>query len=215
MQPIVIATGNPGKVREIAGELEIAGVAAVGLADAPGAPLPEPVEDGGTFEANATIKARAYAAATGMRCLADDSGLEIDGLAGRPGVISSHYATNGEETGISREARDAANIERVLAELDGAVGDDRRARFVCVMVLADPDGTVVAQTRGTFEGMIGTPPEIPRGVNGFGYDPIFLPDATPGRTSAELAPDEKNALSHRGDALRQMVAAMAALRTGD
>jgi XTP/dITP diphosphohydrolase len=225
---IAIATGNPHKVDEMRRifadpALGLAPLALefVGLTDLPGAPFAEPPESGTTFEQNATIKALAYAETTNMLCLADDSGLEIDALDGRPGVISSHYCTDGEEQGMSREERDQRNIDRVLEEMAGLPVDARAARFVCVMALAAPGETLI-RVRGTFEGRIGLPAcegdeararvesgaPVPRGGNGFGYDPIFLLPAPDTRTSAELSPVEKDARSHRGAAARLMAARM-------
>jgi non-canonical purine NTP pyrophosphatase (RdgB/HAM1 family) len=134
---IVIATGNPHKVEELRAMLALPGVGFVGLGDLPGA-FAEPAETGSTFLANATIKALSYAAQTGLPCLADDSGLEVDALGGAPGVISSHYSTNGVETGLSRAERDGANNARLLRELAGVPPEQRTARFVCQMVLAAP-----------------------------------------------------------------------------
>lgn len=241
---IVLATGNPHKVAEMQALLGGAGAAAGGgsgprvisLAEAAAARgagfrLVEPAETGTTFEENAAIKAVSYCRQLGMACLADDSGIEIDALGGpsgksaRPGVISSHYSTDGRETGLSREARDAANNERVLRELAAVPWEQRGARFVCVMVLAVPskdragdEPRICCTVRGTFEGRIGFPAAaaagveasrvVPRGTNGFGYDPLFLVAATPyayTKTGAELAPEEKNRLSHRGAAAAQIV----------
>mgnify|MGYP001395826666 CR=1 FL=1 len=221
---IVIATGNPHKVEEMRRifadpSLRLAPLALefVGLSDLPGAPFPEPHESGATFEQNATIKALSYAEASGEICLADDSGLEIDAIDGRPGVISSHYCTDGEERGMGRAERDRRNIDRVLAEMAGVSAPARRARFVCVMVLARPQ-EVLIRVRGTFEGRIGFPANaareaaadnaapVPRGGNGFGYDPIFLLPSPDTRTSAELSPQEKDARSHRGAAAGLMAA---------
>lgn len=228
---IVIATGNSHKVQEMSRifadpALGLAPLALefVGLADLPGAPFAEPTESGTTFEQNATIKALAYAAATDSMCLADDSGLEIDALDGRPGVISSHYCTDGEERGMSRPERDQRNIERVLAEMVGVPALARTARFVCVMALAKPGETLI-RVRGTFEGRIGFPTDandaresqaaygapVPRGGNGFGYDPIFLLPSPDTRTSAELSPADKDARSHRGAAAKLMAARMRVL----
>jgi len=184
----------------------------LGLNEAGGGPFPEPEESGRTFAANATIKAIAYARATGHLCLADDSGLEIDALDGRPGVISSHYCTDGRETGMNREERDHANNQRVLRELAGVPAERRAARFVCIMVLAGPQG-LIAETRGTFEGRIGVPGEVPRGRNGFGYDPLFLVAPQFTATGAELSPAEKNRLSHRAQACRLMAPHLAAIHT--
>lgn len=140
MDEFVIATGNPHKVEELRAILAGIGVRILGLADLEAmgeGPFAEPAETGSTFEANATIKALSYAEQTGRACLADDSGLEIDALAGRPGVISSHYCTDGREVGHSREERDRLNNDRVLREMEGVVEQERGARFVCVMVLAE------------------------------------------------------------------------------
>lgn len=197
---LVVATGNPHKIEEIEAVLGPMGFEVLGLRDAGGGDLPEPEEDGDTFEANARIKARAYAAALGRPCLADDSGLEVDALGGEPGVRSARWS--GVEG--DRAARDAAN-NRKLVERIGAIPEaNRSARFVCAMCLAAPDGTILAESRGTFEGVV---TETPRGRNGFGYDPhLWLPEE--GRTSAELSPEEKNARSHRGAATRAIAASM-------
>ena len=216
---IVLATGNPHKVEEMRaifarGGLAGQGVKLVGLKDLPGAErFTEPVEHGVTFEENATIKAVSYAAQTGEWCLADDSGLEVDALGGRPGVISSHYCTDGREVGMKREERDAANNARVLSELEGVADAERGARFVCVMVLASPAG-VRACTRGVFEGRIGAPPRVPAGGSGFGYDPLFLVAPGFARTGAELSADEKNGVSHRAVAARAMAGEIARLVRG-
>jgi XTP/dITP diphosphohydrolase len=221
---IVIATGNPHKVEELRDILGGVRIPFVGLNDLPGHDgFAEPREHGSTFEENAAIKALSYARQTGRICLADDSGLEVDALGGRPGVISSHYSTDGAETGLSRAQRDAANNERLLRELEGIPEERRTARFVCVMALASPlpaissstgvppvspsstppGGEVLATSRGTFEGRIGLPGEVPRGHHGFGYDPLFIIED--GRTSAELPPEEKNRRSHRAAAARAML----------
>lgn len=217
MSTIVLATQNPGKVQELQTLLNGSGIRVIGLADLDQS-FPEPVEDGQTFIDNATIKAVTYAKATGMLCLADDSGLEIDAIGGRPGVISSHYAFDGETEGraaeMTRAQRDLSNIDRILAELDEVDFEDRAARFICVMVLADPDGTILATSEGIFEGRIGLPVDhphctpadaVPRGSNGFGYDPIFLVAPEYIQTSAELESSDKNAISHRGAAVRSMI----------
>jgi XTP/dITP diphosphohydrolase len=207
----VLATANPHKVAELRAIFARAGVQVVGLADLPGGPavFHEPIEHGATFEANAEIKALAYAAQTGRVCLADDSGLEIDALQGRPGVISSHYSTDGQETGLSRADRDAANNTRILNELEGVPSERRSARFVCCMALATPPGhtrpgTILHRSRGVFEGRIGIPPRVPAGEDGFGYDPLFLVAPAFERTGAELPTDEKNRLSHRARAALAM-----------
>ncbi|MEL6797388.1 MAG: non-canonical purine NTP pyrophosphatase, partial [Planctomycetota bacterium] len=136
-RPIVLATANPKKVRELRAIFAEIGLEIESLADLDTVTT-EPNEIGDTFEANATIKAVEYANQTGRVCLADDSGLEVDALGGAPGVISSHYCTNGEETGMTREERDAANNDKLLHELGDRPLDERAARFVCVMVLATP-----------------------------------------------------------------------------
>ena len=149
------------------------------------------VEDGTTFEENAKIKAVAVQKLTGALVLADDSGLEVDALNGEPGVYSARYM--GEDT--SYRIKNQSLVDR----LEGVPVEKRTARFVCVIAAAFPDGTVCT-TKGTIEGKIGYEE---RGENGFGYDPIFyLPDMS--RTTAELSPEEKNAVSHRGKALAAM-----------
>lgn len=194
---LVVATTNPGKLRELRELLTPCGFQVRGL-DELGVDVPEPVEDGATFEENARIKARAYAEALGVACLAEDSGLEVSALGGAPGVHSARYSGEGGP----REARDRANNEKLLRALADAKTADRSARFVCAMCLIDADGTVRFETRGTFEGVIA---EAPRGDNGFGYDPLLYLPAL-GKTSAELPSDEKNRLSHRSAATRALVA---------
>lgn len=203
MTAILIASGNDHKVEEISAVLGELDIQCFGLADLDGA-FAEPDEDGDTFEENARAKARAYAAATGRLCLADDSGLEIDALQGRPGVRSARYALNGDSNDLPRTERDRLNNERVLSELAEVPPGQRSARFVCTLALARPNGQVIEEVRGTFEGRIGIPPRVPAGRNGFGYDPLFLVGPDFGRTSAEMAPAEKNARSHRGEALRKL-----------
>jgi len=193
---IVVATGNPHKVDEIRAVLAPMGFVVVSLPEL-GRPVPAgPDEPGATFEENARIKARYYAAALGEPVLADDSGLEVDALQGAPGVHSAHWA--GAEG--SRAERDARNNAKLVAAMKGLPEDRRRARFVCTMCIATPDGAVLVETRGEFEGSI---VDEPRGAHGFGYDPhLWLADR--GMTSAELPPDEKNAVSHRGRAVRRL-----------
>ena len=202
MDEILLASGNPHKLEEVRAVLEPLGLRVVGLDELETVPE-EPEEDGLTFEANARIKAIAYAHATGRVSLADDSGLEVDALGGQPGVRSARWSgVEGE-----RDVRDAANNRKLVESLRGVPEADRAARFVCAMCLATPDGTILAETRGTFEGVVTLEP---RGENGFGYDPhLLLPDE--GRTSAELPPGEKNARSHRGVATRAMAPLIEAL----
>jgi XTP/dITP diphosphohydrolase len=182
---LLLATNNPGKVRELreifAGlPLEVAVPSQLGL-DL------EVEETGATFAENAILKATAFARASGLPALADDSGLEIDALGGDPGVHSKRYA--------GPDATDADRIALVLRKLDGVPETDRTARFRCVMALATPT-QIVGTVEGTCEGRIAF---APRGDNGFGYDPIFLL-VERGRTMAELPSAEKNAISHRGRA---------------
>lgn len=208
MDPIVIATGNPHKVDELRTIFARVEIPVLGLRDLPGhGSLVEPTESGSTFAENAAIKARAYAAQTGRLCLADDSGLEIDALHGRPGVISSHYCTDGRDGGMARGERDRRNNERVLRELHGVPPPRRGARFVCVMCVAGAGGDpcrIIFSARGIFEGRIGLSGDVPRGENGFGYDPLFLVAPDFARTSAELPPAEKNRLSHRARAAERV-----------
>jgi len=217
MPRIVIATQNPGKVREIAAMLDDRGIEVIGLDDLDG-PFDEPDESGSSLLENATIKAKAYAHATGHLCLADDSGLVVDALEGRPGVISSHYAFGGETGGeaamLSRQQRDAKNIDAVLDDLDAYEPEARTARFKCAMVLASASGTVLAKSEGVMEGRIGLPVShpkvtpadaVPRGGHGFGYDPIFLVAPEYHHTVGELDAEAKNSVSHRAKALETMV----------
>lgn len=195
IERIVFATSNPHKVGEVRAVLTPLGIHVVSL-DETGVTVPEPAEDGLTFEDNARIKAIAYATALGSPCLAEDSGLEVDALGGAPGVHSARYSG----TLGTRAERDQRNNEKLLRELEHVPEAERTARFVCALCFANRDGRVVAETRGTYDGVIA---RAPRGNNGFGYDPLlYLPDVK--RTSAELSPEEKNARSHRGKAVRAM-----------
>lgn len=198
-QSLIFASSNPHKVDEVRAILEPLGFCVRGLSDLPAERVPvEPEETGTTFAENARLKAVYYAAALGEACLADDSGLEVDALGGAPGVLSARYAG----VGSARAERDQANNRKLLAELRDVPDERRTARFVCAMCLAAPDGTILAETRGEFPGVIA---REPRGSNGFGYDPLlYLPDR--GCTSAELPPEEKNARSHRGAAARRVAA---------
>lgn len=197
---IIIASGNPGKVREIAAVLASLDVQAVGLCDLD-ADIPEPEETGETFTENARDKALYYAEQTGTWCLADDSGLVVDALDGRPGVHSARYACDRCGEDASRDLIDQANNAKLLDELAGATDAQRTARFVCHLALAG-EGRILLEAEGTLEGRIG---QGPRGANGFGYDPLFvLPDR--GCTTAELGPEDKNAISHRGQAVRAFAA---------
>lgn len=199
---ILFATSNPHKldeVRAITSELDIA----IEALDETTAALLEPIEDSPTFTGNALIKARYYAEATGRWCLADDSGLSVDALDGAPGVISARYsgATGG------RDVVDPANNRKLLDALADVPDDERTARFVCLMALCDGERTI-ALARGTVEGRIGY---AEKGTSGFGYDPLFIVEGR-GVTSAELEPDEKNAISHRGVAVRRLVEVLRQIR---
>lgn len=211
MTEILIASGNAHKVGEIRGVLAGLGFACLSLTDL-GRSFPEPEEHADTFEGNARTKAIEYARLTALPCLADDSGLEVDALGGAPGVRSARYADEGDFADLDRAERDRRNNERLIRELGGVPDEARSARFVCALCLASPDGRVSAEVRGVFEGRIGTPPRVPAGFNGFGYDPLFL--VAPGfeRTSAELTADEKNAMSHRGNALRLLAERLRSVR---
>jgi XTP/dITP diphosphohydrolase len=188
MARLLVATNNPGKIREYEELLDglpmqIVLPVQVGLAL-------EVDESGQTFEENARIKALAYAQASGLLTLADDSGLEVDPLDGAPGVHSARYA--------GLEADDADRYRKLLAALVDVPPGQRSARFRCVVALAQPDGTVYT-ARGTCEGEIGFEP---RGKHGFGYDPVFIVQGYEGQTMAELPPETKNRISHRARALR-------------
>lgn len=188
MSRLLFATRNRGKLAELRALVAPHGIEVDSLddVDAPG----EVEEDGETFTANAEKKARAALAATGLPALADDSGLEVDALDGAPGVRSARYAGPGQD--------DAANNAKLLAALASVPDARRTARFRCALAFVDAAGTLTV-AEGTLEGRIG---HAPRGAGGFGYDPLFLlPD---GRTLAELSAAEKNAISHRGQALRKM-----------
>lgn len=183
---VVVATGNAGKVREISEALPGLGWQLEGLG---GLPLPE--ETGTTYEENAALKACAAAMARGLPALADDSGLEVVALGGQPGVYSARFG--GRDSDLERNLY-------LLERLRGAA--DRRAKFVSVVMLAYPDGHLE-----TYRGeMTGTLLEGPRGENGFGYDPLFVPDGET-RTLAEMTVAEKHALSHRGRALAALMEA--------
>jgi len=194
MKKIVLATGNLGKVREINElladhDLEVVPQSAFNVSEAE--------ETGLSFVENAILKARNAAAHTGLPAIADDSGLEVDALGGAPGIYSSRYAGDG--------ATDKDNLEKLLAELGDLPDAQRRARFQCLMVyLRHAEDPTPILCQGTWEGRILF---TPRGDNGFGYDPVFY---VPSHdcSSAELPPDVKNRLSHRGRALRKLIAAL-------
>lgn len=193
MTDLLLATRNPGKRREFAALLAGSPVVLHSLEDHP--EWPDVVEDGDSFLANARKKAQETARMAGLPCLADDSGLVVDALGGAPGVYSARYA--------GEPKSDAANNAKLLRDLSPYdAPEQRRARFVCVLVYATPQGV-----EAVFEGKVeGTIAKAPRGENGFGYDPLFLPLARPEFTTAELSSEEKHALSHRGQAARAFCA---------
>jgi len=187
---VVVATRNKGKLVEIRTALGFLGWEFVTAEDL-GADL-EVEETGETFLENALLKAEAYRDEFGIAALADDSGLQVDALDGQPGVWSSRFA--------GEDADDDANNRLLLERLDGIPDRDRTARFRSVIVLIEPDGSVTT-ANGVCEGSIAN---VPVGEGGFGYDPLFLPVDAPGRSMAELRMEEKNAISHRGAALRDL-----------
>ena len=232
MLELLFGTTNPGKLRELRRLVSGLDVRVISPEDL-GRPLPEVVEDGCTFQENAAKKASAYARFSGLHALADDSGLCIDALGGIPGVHSARWSeTDGlaspacavpqvaaRELGpeLSRLARDEANNDKLLAALASVPDAQRSARYVAVLALARPDGTIAAQVEGTCTGRIG---RVRRGSRGFGYDPLFVPDVAAAeravpcdrsagtpvveRTMAELESSEKDAISHRGAAFRAL-----------
>jgi len=207
---LVLATHNRKKLVELFAILRDE----PGLGDLPDGAIvtagdlgaPEPVEDGVTFAENALLKARALCAATGLPAVADDSGLAVDVLGGAPGIFSARWA--------GRHGDDVANLELLLAQLADVRAEHRGAAFVCAAALVTPDGREEVR-EGAMPGVLAT---APRGVNGFGYDPVHVPseqpagpDGAPGtRTSAELDPAEKNAISHRGKAFRALAPVISA-----
>jgi non-canonical purine NTP pyrophosphatase (RdgB/HAM1 family) len=192
---LLIATGNAGKAREFREMLGAERFAWRSLADFREGDEVE--ETGRTFRANACIKASAYAQRHNTWTLADDSGLEVDALGGSPGVLSARWALHN-----NAGKGDADNNTLLLRQLADVPDDRRTARFVCVLALADAQGRIVVTVRDTVEGRI---LREPRGINGFGYDPLFLVEGT-ALTSAEMSPEEKHAVSHRGKALRRLKA---------
>ena len=198
---LLVASNNAKKLAELQRILDahaIRGVELVGLADAP-VQYEEPVENGRTFADNALIKARAGARETGLATIADDSGLAVEELNGMPGVLSARWS--------GAHGNDRANNDLLLAQLRDVPEERRGAAFVSVCALVTPDGEEHV-SEGRWEGRL-LHEEV--GENGFGYDPLFEPAETPGRSSAQLAPAEKDALSHRGKALTGLVETIAAL----
>ncbi|MGC3998162.1 MAG: non-canonical purine NTP pyrophosphatase [Anaeromyxobacter sp.] len=233
MLTLLFGTTNPGKLRElrrlVAG-LEVRVVSPEEL----GRPVPEVEEDGATFRENADKKAREWAAWSGLHALADDSGLCVDALGGAPGVHSARWSDLGAGLGpqspvcqlaeaaeaelgpvAGRAARDERNNDKLLRLLAGVPDPERGAGYQAVLSISAPDGTILDSVTGTCRGRIG---HERRGSEGFGYDPLFIPEAQPGggagerpRTMAELGAEEKDALSHRGEAFRRLVPVLARL----
>ncbi|MDI6799539.1 MAG: XTP/dITP diphosphatase [Actinomycetota bacterium] len=194
---IIIASKNDGKIREIVEILGLKPSQVLTYKDF--SDWPDIEETGATFEENARIKAQALTECHDMAALADDSGLQVDHLGGKPGVLSARYA------GVQGD--DNANVAKLLKEMEGVPEDGRSARFVCLAVLTLPGGKNYS-TCGDCKGAIATEP---RGLKGFGYDPVFVPDGY-NKTMAELEPEFKNELSHRGKAFRQMKEIIEVLR---
>lgn len=195
-QTIVLATRNKGKIAELSAMLSNSGLTVRGLDDFP--QIGEIEETGTTFEANALIKARAVAEATGLVAVADDSGLAVDALDGAPGVYSARYSDDTPD--LPGETRDQRNNAKLLRALGDMPHEKRTARFRCVMAAAAPNGEY-ATADGSWEGHIAT---CEKGDNGFGYDPLFI-DSQSGMHSAQLPPETKNARSHRGKALAALM----------
>lgn len=204
MSRIVLASNNPRKLVELRRTFESTGtpVEVVGLAEVSDAPAP--AETGTTFVENALIKARAAARDTGLPALADDSGLEVDALNRMPGIRSARWS--------GPQANDERNLRLLLEQTFDLAPERRRGRFVCAMAFVDLDGTEITKV-ATMEGRVISEA---RGANGFGYDPMFVPDAQPGNlTSAEMTAEDKDAISHRGQAVRAIVPAVVVHLEGD
>jgi XTP/dITP diphosphohydrolase len=195
---VILATRNAHKVEELRRILAPYDVELVSLADYPH--VPDVAETGATFEENALLKAHAVAVATGLVAVADDSGLAVDALNGMPGVLSARWA--------GRHGDDVANLQLVLAQIADVPDDRRGAAFVCAAAAVTPDGRELV-VEGRLEGALA---REPRGRNGFGYDPIFVPVAET-RTTAEMSAEDKDAISHRGIAFRALAPRLAELFT--
>lgn len=194
LERVLIATSNEGKVAEFRDLLRPLGCPLVALGDLPEIVAPE--ETGTTFEDNAGIKAAYYAMAFGEWAIADDSGLEIDFLDGAPGVYSARFGGEGSSY--------QEKMDLVLSKLNTANVSERTARFICVIKVADPAGNMIISAEGVCEGMIAV---SPRGGNGFGYDPIFIPNGFD-KTFGELSDGEKRTISHRGRASADLIRKM-------
>ncbi len=189
MEEIIIATKNKGKVKDFEALLSKRGIQVKSLHDFP--EMPDVEETGSTFEENAILKAEAISRKMGRTVIADDSGLIVDYLDGRPGVYSARYA--------GEEKNDRANLEKVLSELEGVPDEERTARFYCVLAVSVP-GEKPKVAEGTCEGKIG---REPMGTHGFGYDPIFIVDEK-NKTMGQLTKEEKNKISHRAAAMAKL-----------
>ncbi len=216
---VLVASRNLKKLGELERVLAAAGVRGIGLLTLRDVPeYPETPETGASFEDNALIKARDGVRYTGLPTIADDSGLCVDALNGMPGVLSARWSGGRNSPVLSlHDDVDAANNALLLAQTSEVPDGRRGAGFVSACALVLPEsvaaalgGAAEATVRGTWRGTL---LRAPQGENGFGYDPLFQPDETPGRSSAELAPAEKDALSHRGRALAQLVPMLRALAT--
>ncbi|HXG82417.1 MAG TPA: RdgB/HAM1 family non-canonical purine NTP pyrophosphatase [Pyrinomonadaceae bacterium] len=194
---ILVATKNAGKVRELERLLTDLPLRLRNLNEFPG--VGDAIESGATFAENAVLKAKSYARQTGLWSLADDSGLEVEALGGAPGVFSARYA--------GAEATDEENIEKLLDELNKISGGERRARFVCAMAICDGGGDVKYTSEAGCEGGISL---TPRGSNGFGYDPVFIPDGFE-QTFGELSNETKQKISHRARATEKIIQYLRAL----
>ena len=197
---VVLATRNDAKLAELRRVVDLPGVEVLGLGDVP--EFPEAPETGATFEENALAKAADAAAATGLLAVADDSGLAVDALNGMPGVLSARWSGRGG----ARVDRDAANLALLLDQVADVPEDRRGAAFVCAAAAVHPDGRRAV----VCERWPGTLVRLPRGMNGFGYDPAFVPDGE-SRTSAEMSPPEKDAVSHRARAFAALAPELRAL----
>ncbi|HEX3907807.1 MAG TPA: RdgB/HAM1 family non-canonical purine NTP pyrophosphatase [Mycobacteriales bacterium] len=195
---VVVATRNPGKVAELRRIFAPYGLDLVGLEEFPDAP--DVAETGATFAENALLKARAAAETTGLLAVADDSGLAVDALNDMPGILSARWS--------GRHGDDEANLSLVLAQLADIPDERRGARFVCAAAAATPAGReLVVEAE-----LVGSLIREPRGENGFGYDPVFVPEGSD-RTTAELSAEDKDAISHRGKAFRALAPLLDGLAT--
>ncbi len=192
MTKLLLGTGNKAKIKELKRLFASTGIHVVDLAAFNG--IDEPEETGKTFAENAAIKASAYATAANCYALADDSGLEVKALDRKPGIYSARYA--------GKNASDSENNEKLLKELNAVLDDDRSAQFVCAMSISNPEGEIIFSAKGTCKGHIA---DNPNGINGFGYDPLFVPSGFE-QSFGELSDDVKQNLSHRAAAAHKIKA---------